>query len=119
MTDHNPADDLDLGDASSILRVAEKALLVDPVLQQKRPWQGFITVASFDDSQSAVQIFKFDGILTLPGAKSPRTARKARGGPGFWCTTSSSRASATHFFGPTKMLSGASTQSIRAARQPF
>lgn len=57
MTDHNPADDLDLGDASTILRVVEKALLVDPVLQEKRPWQGFITVASFDGSQSAVQIF--------------------------------------------------------------
>ncbi|WP_136090164.1 hypothetical protein [Auritidibacter ignavus] len=63
-------EELDLGDGDSIVRVVERALVVDPVLRDEQPWQGFIVVASFDESGSTIGIYKYDGGRTLPGAFS-------------------------------------------------
>lgn len=58
--------EVDVDDAESILETIGRALLADPGVEASRSWQGFLLLSGFKPGHSAREMYKFDGILTLP-----------------------------------------------------
>lgn len=65
-------------DPVEILRLVERALLLDPLLPTDDPGQGFVIVMSVEPAESARTVFFFDGILSLPGEMSRRNPAFAK-----------------------------------------